>query len=161
MSSLVLKLIGLITVFFLAGGVSWSQPAPKFRDYRVPIIYNGKNARPKLDKDTYMFRTRIRYAARQKRNFAGEYVLAQWGCGASCRMVVAINVRTGRVYGVPFSVCCWTIAPDINPVVYRLNSRLISFAGLRNESEKDRDDDIHYYELRNGKFRFIKTVKRQ
>ena len=161
MREFVLQVVVFTFVFLLTSVAALSQQAPKFEAYRVSNIYNGKNARAKLDKDTYMFRTRIRNAARQKRDFAGEYVLAQWGCGASCRIIVAINVRTGNVYGVPFSVCCWTIAPDINPVIYRLNSRLMSFAGLRNESEKDSEDDIHYYELRNGKFRFIKTVKRQ
>ena len=148
-------------VFLLASGLAFSQMLPRFKDYPVSRIYNGRNARPKLNKDTYTFRTRIRYAARQKRDFAGEYVLAQWGCGAACRIIVAINVRTGTVYGVPFTVCCWTIAPNVVPVVYQLNSRLISFAGLRNESDKDSENDIHYYEFKNGTFRFIKTVKRQ
>ena len=148
-----LILLPLSTAFAQSG-------TPKFENYAVKTIYNGKNAKPILDKDTYMFRTRIRYAAKQKRDFAGEYVLAQWGCGAACRSIVAINTRTGIIYGVPFTVCCWTVAPDIEPVIYRLNSRLISFAGYRNESDKDTEGDIHYYEFRNGRFRFIRTVKR-
>jgi hypothetical protein len=132
---------------------------PRFDDYAVKAIYDGKNAKPKLDKDWYMFRTRIRYAAKQKRNFAGEYVFTAWGCGAECLSPAVINVRTGNVYGVPFTVCCWQSGQQDKPVEYRLRSRLIVFRGLRNESEKDSWDDVHYYEFRNGRFRFLKTIK--
>ncbi len=38
---------------------------------------------------------------------------------------------------------------------------LINFTGLRNESEDDSADDRHYYEFRNGRFVFLKTIKRR
>lgn len=152
----------LLTVFisFLTVSAFAQSGTPKFENYTVKTIYNGTNAKPKLDKDTYQFRTRIRYAAKQKRNFSGEFVLTAWGCGASCLIAVAINVRTGAVYDVPFTICCWQNGEDVKAIDFRLNSRLIIFSGVRNESEKDSSDDMHYYEFRNGNFRFLKTIKR-
>lgn len=132
---------------------------PKFADFAVANIYNGRNAPVKLTKDDQPFRTRIRNAAKEKRNFAGEYILAQWGCGAECLTTVVISARTGKVYTVPFSICCWN--SEVDAVEFRLNSRLIVFRGIRNESEKDSENDTHFYEFTNGRFRFIKTIKPQ
>ena len=152
-----------LTIFltFLCVSAFSQSEAPKFEDYAVKTIYNGKNAKPKLDRDTNIFRTRIRYAAKQKRSFAGEYVLTAWGCGMECLSPAAINVRTGVVSPVPFTVCCWGSERDFKAIDYRLNSRLIVFSGFRNESEKDSRDDVHYYVFRNGNFRFLKTIKRR
>lgn len=132
---------------------------PQFGDYSVRSIFNGKNVEPKLDQDGRMFRTRLRAAARQKPDFAGEYVLTAWGCGTSCLTGAAVNVRTGAVTFIPFSICCWAYDQDVKPIDYRLNSRLIIFTGARNESDSEGAADRHYYELRNGQFRFIRTIK--
>lgn len=132
---------------------------PRFAEYPVTTVYSGPNAPVKLTRDDQSFRTRIRGAAKDKRNFAGEYILAQWGCGAECLTTVVISARTGKVYSVPFSICCWS--SDVDAIEFRLNSRLLIFRGMRDESEKDSEKDTHYYEFRNGRFRFIRTVKRQ
>lgn len=158
-----MKLISVISVcavlLFVTVAVSGQGRVPQFRDYPVQNIFSGKNVAPKLDQEGRMFRTRLRAAARAKRDFSGEYVLATWGCGTSCLTGAAVNVRTGVVVFLPFSICCWSYDPEVKPIDYRLNSRLIIFTGARNESETDGAEDRHYYQLRNGQFRFIKTIK--
>jgi hypothetical protein len=147
----------------LMAGVAYSQNRiPQFESYGVAKTYKGKNAKPIIDKDSRTFRTRVRYAARSKPNFAGEYILGQIGCGAACRVTFALNARTGRVSWLPFTICCWGPV-DAEATKVRLNSRLVVLRGLRNEGNEeyigDGMTDTHYYQIRNGGFRYIKTIK--
>jgi hypothetical protein len=70
-------------------------------------------------------------------NFAGKYVLTLWGCGTECLMGAALNVTTGKVVWIPFTLCCAgdlsTNDPGFEPIEARKNSRLVVFTGLRNE----------------------------
>ena len=133
---------------------------PRFKDYPAGKIYTGKNAPVKLPTgDERMFRTRLTEAAKQKPNFAGHYVLTYWGCGAECLNGAAIDVRTGKVSWIDFSICCWGTDVDDNfeAINFRLDSKLIIFSGLRNE--KEGDEGAHFYKFENGRFVFIKTVR--
>ena len=151
-------LIAAALLLITVAEVSAQARAPRFSEYRVDVVYRGPNAPVKLSKDDRAFRTRIRGAAKDKPNFAGEYILAQWGCGAECLSTIVISARTGTVYSVPFSICCWS--SEVDAIEFRLNSRLLIFRGVRNENEKDGESDTHYYEFRKGLFRFIKTIKK-
>jgi hypothetical protein len=93
----------------------------------------------------------LRNAVKGPVNFAGEYVLATWGCGTSCLTGAAVNARTGQVIFLPHSVCCWNVDAD-NPMDYRAESSLIIFTGLLNEEDPNAR---HYFELRRGRFEFI------
>jgi len=153
-------------VLSAAGSVSAQRP-PRFENYRVAGIYKGRTARPIIDKDSRTFRTRVRWAAKSRPTFAGEYILGQIGCGAACRLTFALNARTGRVVWLPFTICCWqpdAIDEATDATKARLNSRLIILRGLRNEGEGDyvgdAMTDTHYYQLRNGEFRYMKTIKK-
>lgn len=99
-----------------------------------------------------MFRTRLREAAREKPNFAGRYILTTWGCGTSCLMGAVIDAKTGRVYWLPGSICCWGYDTDENfePIVARLDSRLLVLSGMINEEEGT--NGTHFYKFENGKF---------
>ena len=133
---------------------------PQFKDYPAGKIYRGKNAPVKLlTGDERMFRTRLTEASKQKPNFAGHYVLTYWGCGTECLSGAAIDVRTGKVSWINFSICCWGTDVDDNfeAINFRLDSKLVIFAGARNE--KEGDDGVHFYKFENGRFIFIKTVK--
>jgi hypothetical protein len=146
-----------------AGGVARGQgKIPQFKDYSVANFYKGKNAAPVITKDDRTFRTRLREGAKEEPNFAGRYILTTWGCGAMCLMGAVIDAKTGKIYWLPHTTCCWKFGDDdFAPVEFLSNSRLIIFSGLRNESEKDNEDDSHFYEFRDGRFTFIKTVKRK
>jgi hypothetical protein len=110
-----------------------AQATPKFDEYPAEV-YRGRNAKVRLDTpDAKNYRTRLREASRQKPNFAGHYVLVTWGCGTQCQYGAVVNVLNGRVTFLPASVCCGD--EDDQPFYYRVNSRLIVFAGMLNESE--------------------------
>lgn len=151
-------LIAAVVLLMTGAETSAQSRAPQFTDYGVRTVHKGANAPVKLSRNDRAFRTRIRGASKDKPNFAGEYILAQWGCGAECLSTVVINARTGKVYGLPFSICCWS--SEVDPVDFDLHSRLLIVRGLRNESEKDGESDTHYYEFSGGQFRFIRTIKK-
>lgn len=128
---------------------------PRFEDYPAGAAFAGRN-RLVLDGTDMGYRTRLREAARQRPDFAGHYVLALWSCGAECLMGAAVDVRSGHVAWLPGgTICCWfsgskTQARDINPVRYRLDSRLLVLNGLRHEREGDLGQ--HDYTIEGGRF---------
>lgn len=125
---------------------------PQFQDHPAQI-YTGRVRAPNISShpDASTYRTRIKNAAKGRVNFAGQYILDSWGCGANCLMGVVINARTGRVAFLPGTVCCWDVDRD-SPMDYRTDSNLIIFNGLINEEEPKAK---HYYEFRGGRFHFI------
>lgn len=144
---------------FWCGRAFAQSNLPQFKDYRVSEIYKGATAPLVLSHDDLIFKTRLRWAARnQKPNFAGHYILTSWGCGAECVMGAVIDAKTGKVYWWNFSICCWGADVDdkFNPIEFRPDSRLIVFSGLRNE--KDDDDCAHFYQFENGRFVHIRSI---
>jgi hypothetical protein len=142
--------------------ISYAQSrAPRFRDYPVSEAYIGKNAPVVLKPDDMMYRTRLREAAKKKPNFAGHYILAAWGCGAQCLMGAVIDARTGKVFWLPHTGCCWGSDVDerFEPIEFRLESSLVVFSGLRNE--KEGDDGAHFYKFEKGRFQHIKSVLKE
>src|SRR5258708_29779447 len=130
-------------------GVLYAQaPIPQFKDYPSKSVYKGRNAPLVLRLEDRTYRTRLRAAASLKPNFAGHYILTAWGCGAECLMGAVIDAKSGSVYWLPHTICCWGTEVD-DPIEHRLDSRLIIFSGQRNEAG---DDGIHFYEFDNGKF---------
>lgn len=128
---------------------------PQFKDYPVTEIFSGKAAPLVLTKDDTMFQTRLREAARQKPNFAGHYILATWGCGAGCRDGAVIDAKTGKVYWIPHTTCCWKNGVE-QPIEFRLESKLVVFSGARNE--KEGDNGAHFYKFENGQWTHIRSV---
>jgi len=147
-------------LFLCSNEVSFAQKkTPRFKDYSVTEIYKGKNAPIKLTRDDKMFRTRLKWAVdNQKPNFAGQYILTTWGCGAQCIMGAVIDAKTGKVSWWNFSICCYVGETDENfqPIEFRNNSKLIIFFGYRNEG--DGDNSAHYYKFENGRFVHLQSV---
>lgn len=150
----------MLTIFLFASAanVLAQKQVPQFKNYPAGEVFRGKNAPVKLTRADMLFRTRLRYAAKQKPNFAGHYVLNFWGCGTECLSGAAVDVKTGKVVWVDFSICCWQHyrEDDFEPVKFRLDSNLIEFTGLRDEKEDD--FGRHFYKIQNGQFVFIKTL---
>ncbi|MFM0028849.1 hypothetical protein PQR70_21605 [Paraburkholderia madseniana] len=152
--------------FLLMGFVSvmcWMSVAqaadvgvPRFEDFAVSDTFAGKAAKVRLvSADDKEYATRIREASRQKPNFAGHYVLASWGCGASCVSTVAIDAKTGRVTWLPFTVCCWDV--DVQePIEFRRDSSLLVVHGSRNEA----GSGTYYYALDKDEFKLVKAVEK-
>jgi len=134
--------------------------APEFKDCPAGRKYTGKNAPLVLTRDARMFRTRLKEAARQKPNFAGHYILTTWGCGMGCVMGAVIDARTGKVYRIPFTLCCWGDdgGDTFAPVKFRLDSKLIILSGVRDE--KQGDEGTHFYLFENNRFVPIFSVRK-
>ncbi len=111
-----------------------SAGAPRFGDFAVPHERAVHPVRLQLaDPKSREYATKLKEFAHRQPNFAGHFILASWGCGASCVMTAAINAQTGEVTWLPFTVCCW----DLNisePLEFRSDSRLLIVHGSRNES---------------------------
>lgn len=127
--------------------VAFAAAAPRFQDYPA----NGSSGRTlKLRLDDArgrQYSTMLRDASRGKPNFAGHFILASRGCGASCTMAAAIDAKTGAVRWLPFTVCCWEA--DIHePLEFRPDSRLLIVHGSRDEQ----GSGVHYYSFDGPRF---------
>jgi hypothetical protein len=151
------SLLVLVLSVTLASVSAAQSRVPHFKDYPSEP-YAGPNAPIVLKRGDMMFRTKLREASKEKPNFAGHYILAVWGCGAECLMGAAIDAKTGRVFWLPHTICCWGFNVDerFEPMEFRLNSSLIVFSGLRNE--KEGDNGAHFYKFENGRFVHLKSV---
>lgn len=75
-----------------------------FASYQVGKIFRGNMMSPAFDgrdKDFAPFKTRIMAAMKSGVSFAGEYSVAQFGCGTGCTNVVVANNRTGQLHAFP------------------------------------------------------------
>jgi hypothetical protein len=150
---------GLLVALGAARPAVGQARAPRFQDYPVQEpAYRGPHAAPRIQRASpaWAYRTRIREAAQQPPNFAGHYVLAAWGCGAECLSYALIDVKTGAVSLGEATVCCWFageatccgVTGEVEPVDFRLSSRLVVLTGQLNEAgPKAR----HYFQLTRGR----------
>jgi len=130
------------------------RDVPQFDQYLVKSVYKGEPAT--IDPaDESMFHTRLADAAKQDVNFAGEYVLTVWGCGAGCFDGAAVNLRTGKVAFFPGAMHRKMFSDD-EVLQYRINSRLFMMTGYLNE---DGNYASYYYELTDNTFKRIKMVE--
>ena len=132
---------------------------PRFRDFRVTEVYSGPVAQPRLtSREAREFRTRLREAASGKPNFAGHYLVAQWGCGTECVTGAIIDAKTGAVTFFPFlDLCCWgKVADRFEPIKFRLDSRLITFSGELGEKPPLAN---HHFVLSRGRFKPLGMTK--
>lgn len=136
------------------------QGVPQFKDFPAGEQYRGKPHAVVLAGDARTFRTRLKEAAKGKPNFAGHYILTTWGCGTQCLMGAIIDAKTGKVYMLPDTLCCWDIGADDNfsPVEFRPNSKLLILSGAR--SERDGDNGTHYYKFENNRLVFLRSIKK-
>ena len=106
----------------------------KFADYPARA-WRGPVARPRQDtRFARLFRTVLKQGAVKGPNFAGHMTIVEFGCGTSCVYWGLVDAKTGRV-----------LAPDAAPLTlmhvgddalkYRLDSRLLLFAGAPQEDE--------------------------
>lgn len=133
------------------------KPLPRFGDYAVRTIYQGKHAKPRITGDLKRYyESSYTSAIDGGVTFAGEYAIAERPCGTTCVMPDIVSVKTGKVVKVPFSISGWREYHDkFEPVEVRPDSRLIVFLGARNEALPL---GYHYYVLERGKLKFLRTV---
>ena len=153
-----MKNILMILSFFLIGiSLAHAKNAvPQFKDYPVKSVYTGKTAQLDLsDEGARMFRTRLRDALKEKPDFAGEYVITMWGCGASCRMYSFVNKRTGKL--LSDGLGGEERQEDI--VASKANSRLlVTEEENRDENWEVKSITTRFYILDKGKLKQIKSI---
>ena len=150
-------LVCLLSIVAIGSALATAE-IPKFRYYPVDV-YAGPVSAPDLSShpQARTYRTRLRNAAKGQVNFAGEYIVTYWGCGTTCVDGAVLNARTGQVHFLPHNLCCWgDVDEGFRPIEVRPYSRLIVLAGLQGEEEPM---GAHFYEFRDGEFRFIKTIE--
>ncbi len=135
--------------------------APHFSDYPAEI-YNGPNAKPLIagNKESQLYRTRIRAWSTKKPNFAGHYILATWGCGTDYLQITIINTVTGRIIypkelNTNISI---NVESELLPQILQFhpNSKLLVVIGMPNEKPELRG--ISYFMMQDdnlAKVRFI------
>ena len=146
--------------------------APRFEDFPAEP-YSGKNAAPKLKSDAKarMYRTRLAEWAKEPPNFAGHYILATWGCGASCTQITIIDAKTGKVFfpnGARYNAAV-NVHADLlgdgdlsdlwhgsGAVKFRQDSRLLVLIGMPEEKVEKRG--ISYYVWEHDRLRLIRFV---
>jgi hypothetical protein len=112
---------------------------PKFSDYPVPQIYQGKPAAPILSKSQREYRTVIREGAKSKVQFAGHYTIPVFGCGSGCEDFYIVDSANGRVYD-GFAVSELPIAwqekhgSENERLEFHPQSRLLKVNGCPNET---------------------------
>jgi hypothetical protein len=149
-----------VALFVGALNVAAQTGIPRFNDYPVNERHTGKTAPLVLSRAAREFRTRLRQAAAEKPNFAGRFIVTTWGCGTECVYGAIIDAKTGQVFMLPFSLCCWGPGTgrddNFKPVEFRLGSNLIVLSGARDE--KDGDYATRFYRFQNHRLVLVKTI---
>lgn len=131
----------LLVLSLLSISLITNAKKPQFTDYTVNKIYQGKSAKLLIKSDFEKdYKTRLNWALKEKPNFAGEYVITYWGCGAGCRVHSIINKRTGEVLDDGFG-------GEIGPYLeqFKLNSKLIISHGPEYDENGNEVENGQYF----------------
>jgi hypothetical protein len=157
---------------------------PRFKDYLVTDIFHGTPVAPHLATPTErLFRTRIRDGVtkglgvmREGKeqpgpNFAGHYIVIEWGCGSPCGMMAIVDALTGKVYTPPISPEGFMLPflpvkvpgdPDafvswVAEVEFRLNSCLM-IVKANPDPSKGRSNYTFYFLWKNDHWTLLRRV---
>lgn len=120
---------------------------PRFEDFAVPV-YDGERAQFRIDTpEARNIADLLDMAVVQPVNFAGEYVLLHWKCGAACTAGAVLNIRDGKVVFLPFTVRA--SGKKANPFDIRPSSRLLL---VRGKLDGKGSGGQHFLEFNGKKF---------
>lgn len=159
------KLIALIIIGLLSM-MSFAQKTPTYSNYTVKVEKKtakkvNLNSHPKANE----YRTRLKGAlADEDVNFAGKYILAQWGCGTACIQAGIIDAQTGTVY---LPVVLQWVTRGYNPALedyemieFKKNSKLLIINGAAGYDKKETQEGFWYYEWTGKDFKLLKFMKK-
>ena len=150
----------LVLVCLLAcalSGAARAAETPRFEDFVAAVEKVEHPAALRLsDARSRHYKSQLGEAADHDVNFAGHYVLASWGCGASCVMSAAVDVKTGAVAWLPFTLCCWPLEIE-EPLEFKPDSRLLIVHGSRNE----KGGGTYFYRFDGTRFRLVKAEEKR
>ena len=141
-----------------------------FDAFPAQPIFHGSPVAPVLQTaGQRLFRRRIRQAAKKGPNFAGQYTIAEWGCGTSCVSIAIIDAKTGVVYDGPFGKLPSAVLSYgrqlqydrdakgkylYDELSYKLNSRLMVARGCPNEE----NCGAYFYEWTGSDFKLLQKI---
>jgi hypothetical protein len=153
------KLVVLMLLAAAHAAAAQDAPLPKFKDFPVKTIFKGKPAKPRLSGEFKRYYGHAyTSAAEEGVKFAGHYTIVERTCGSTCRIIDILDLKTGNTVKFDFaSISGWRdYHDDFEPVEVKPDSRLIVFAGARNEKAPN---GYHYYVLEQGRLKFLRTVE--
>ncbi len=132
------------------------KPVPRFEDYPALEILDQSPAKIDFSNlpDMRSFRTRIGAALSMKPNFAGKYMLIEWGCGTNCSSNVLVDATNGKLLNAP--------SPCGAGIEYRRESRLIIVDptdALTGGGVPLACDTTSYYVMDGGEMRLLERRK--
>jgi hypothetical protein len=154
-------LLFLITIFSLN---VVGQKTPTFKQYEVKIEKKiAKKVLLTSHSKAKMFRTNLREAlATNEVNFAGKYIIAEWGCGSGCSQFGIIDAKTGKVF---FPDILYQVLVDYNcsGLSFKKNSTMIIIDGYPGNGDDEVDvakRGISYYQWTGTDFKLLKFIKK-
>jgi hypothetical protein len=154
--------VGLIAAF--PPDAAAENATPYFEQYRVPpsALFRGTPAPPQFKTSGQrMFRTVIREATKKGPNFAGQYRIAEWGCGTGCEAIAIVDVKSGAIYDGPFGTLPKAgvyLGPNVDAdetgMSYHLDSRLLVIRGCPNFTACGE----YYYEWTGSRFNLLQRI---
>jgi ankyrin repeat protein len=122
----------------------WELRQPQFEDFSVSAVYKGPHAPLDLSSnpEAQTYRTRLREGAKKPPNFAGHYVMVEWGCGTECTVYMMVDVKNGRVFDAPLALMGGA---------FQLNSSLF----MANADTNDAFYASRFFLWNNGRFNLI------
>lgn len=158
----IIILIGCLLIFTVG---TLAQETPTFGEHAVkvekiksPTVNLASNKRART------FRTNLKNASKEKINFAGHYILTNWGCGTNCSMSGIIDARNGNVYfpreleGYGYALQEWEGTDE--PLEFKASSKLLILRGYTGgELNKDKPSGgIHYFIWNGSTLKRIKFI---
>ena len=163
----------LIAILGAALRTIGASAPPAFGEYPATEPLHGPMVMPHIvDAEERRFRTELRRAVtkgydvvdgsteheRRGPNFAGHYLLVQWGCGSNCMQAALIDANSGHVLRLPqvpgsdadgFSIPTGSV--DFRTLQFRTGSRLLVLPNIA-------DGHSYYYVLEQERWRFLKKL---
>ncbi|MFZ5731764.1 MAG: hypothetical protein ACOY4O_03445 [Pseudomonadota bacterium] len=130
---------------------------PKFKDHPVKV-FAGKPAKPRFHTQDLRDRRELYQSAvrEEKVNAGGRFIVVNLPCGSACAQPTFLDTATGKITEFD-TVSGWREIPDdFEPVLSRADSRLVVFAGSRNEKGVN---GLHFYIIGDdGKLKHLRSV---
>jgi len=158
-----MKRLNAVSIVVLVFGVlSIPAQAQQFADYPAKVqspkakSIDFKNS-PRSAKS---FKTRLKAEFRNGVNFAGQFILATWGCGTGCRDGAIIDGDTGRVLFPKElgAVIDWNGPSDeaFDIFTFQQDSRLLIVRGFPGYAGSKAG--TYYFEWTGTRFRLLKGI---
>ncbi len=159
----------LVSIILFFSIIANAQNLPAYSNFTVKLEKKeaGKinlSSHPKANN----YRTNLKNALKNKEvDFAGKYIIAQWGCGTGCTEAAIIDAKTGNVF---FPVELQGVRAgglamgDHDMAEYKKDSRLLviyGYAGSDDESTTESPLGISYFLWTNNELKLLKFVEKK